>query len=319
MFTRLQKIFTITCLLLLTAHVAPAEMVSKVAVVVNDAIITTHQLEKAFLDEVATNAAAQNLDDAERDKLRLKVLDRLIEEELVKDRVKELRLKVSDEDVEAAINDVQQQNKLTRKQLESALQQQGMDFETYRENLRKQILRYKLIGLEVKSKSEVTNAELREYYREHEDEFLEPPYMNLSRLTFPIPKGAGKEKIEEITGLAVEAQQRLEQGESINELLVSYATANVDGGDMGNFQPGELSERFDRAVRDLETGQVSEVVEMPNALFIFKMVERSGGRAKPFDSVSDSIEQTVQQQKQEQAFKEWNKGLRESAYIDIRI
>ena len=320
MYTRFMQLFIILFISVLL-HVVPASaaVVSKVAAVVNDAIITTHQLEKAFQESISLNPAAQNLDSAEKEKLRLKLLDQLIEEELFKERVKQLRLKVSDEDVEAAIQDVQRQNNLTRDQLKSALKQQGMDFDLYRENLKKQILRFKLIGVEVQSKTEVTSAEVREYYRKHADEYRDKPYMHLSRLTFPIPKNSGKEALAEIRDQAVEAQKRLEQGDSINTLMVSYATAGVDGGDMGKFQVGELSEIFDRAIRDLETGQVSEVIEMPNAFFMFKMLERNSGEEKPFETVSGEIEQILMENKREQAFKDWNKGLRKNAYIDIRI
>ena len=102
-------------------------------------------------------------------------------------------------------------------------------------------------------------------------------------------------------------------------MMVSYATTGVDGGDMGNFRVGELSDLFDRAVRDLQTDEVSEVVETPSAFFIFRMDERSSGREKPFEDVSGEIERLLMEQKQEQAFKDWNKSLRKEAYIDIRI
>ncbi len=305
--------------LLLLLQAANAEVVSKVAAVVNDAIITTHQLEKALQESLAANPAAASLGAAEKDKLRRQLLDQMIEELLVEERVKQLRLKVGDEEVEAAVEDIQRQNSLTREQLKSALEQQGMDYEVYRENLRKQILRYKLIGVEIRSKAEVTSAEVREYYREHIDDYREPPFMHLSRLTFPIPARADRGKIDEIRQKAVEARDRLAKGESISTLMIAYATANVEGGDMGKFQVGELSSLFDRAVRDLETGQVSEVVETPNALFMFRMVEKSSGGEKPFEAVSTDIEQLLMQQKQEQAFKDWNRELRKSAYIDIRI
>jgi peptidyl-prolyl cis-trans isomerase SurA len=290
-----------------------------VAAVVNDSIITTYQLDQALQKALAGIPAAESLSVAEKDKLRRQLLEQLIEEELVKERVAQLRLKVDDEDVEAAVQDVQRQNNLTREQLQAALEQQGMDFDTYRENLRKQILRFRLIGIEVKSKAEVTSAEVRQYYREHINEYREPPFMHLSRLTFPISKTADKDKIAEIRNKAIAAQARLEDGESINTLMVSYATDGVDGGDMGRFRVGELSGLFDRAVRDLQTGEVSEVVETPNAYFIFKMIERSTGEERPFEVVSGEIEKILTEQKQEEAFKKWNRSLREEAYIDIRI
>ena len=296
-----------------------AEVVSKVAAVVNDSIITTYQLDQALQEALAAKPNAPSLSAAETDKLRRQLLDTLIEEELVNERIRKLKLTVAEEDVDAAIQDVQLQNNLTRQQLRDALAQQGMDYDTYRESLRKQILRFKLIGIEVRSKAEVTSAEVREYYREHIDAYREPPYMHLSRLTFPIPGKADQETIVELRGKAVEARARLVSGESLNTLLVSYATAGVDGGDMGNFQVGELSALFDRAIRDLKAGEASEVVETPSAFFIFRMDERSSGREKSFEDVSSEIERILMAQKQEQAFKDWNKGLRKEAYIDIRI
>ena len=312
-------ILSLILIILFASVNANAEVVSKVAAVVNDSIITTYQLEKTFQEALALNPGSQNLNAAEKDKMRRQLLDKLIEEELVKERVKQLRLKVSDEDVEAAIEDVQNQNNLTRKQLLEALQQQGMDLTTYKESLRKQILRFKLIGIEVQSKAEVTSAEVRAYYREHNDKYREPPYMHLSRLTFPVPKQADQVEIDELRDKAVEAQKRLTEGESLDVLLISYATDGVDGGDMGKFKVGELSGIFDRAVRDLETGEASEVVETPHAFFIFKMVDKSIGGEKPFEDVSAEIEQVLLKEKQEKAFEDWNKGLRKDAYIDIRI
>jgi len=305
--------------LLFTAVNCSAEVISKVAAVVNDAVITTRQLEAAFAQALKLNPNSASLTAAEKEKMRLKVLDQLIEEELFKDRLKQLRIKVSEEDVEAAVEDVQRQNNLTREQLAQALQQQGMDFATYQDQLRKQILRFKLIGAEVQSKTEVTSAEVREYYRDHIDEYREPPYMQLSRFTLPIPGSADEEEIEELRNQAIEARKRLVEGEAVNTLLVSYALSGAEGGDMGRFRVGELSESFDRVVRNLESGKISEIVEVPNGFFIFKMTDRSSGGEKPFDEVRPGIEQILQEEKREQAFKDWNRELREEAYIDIRI
>ena len=128
MQTNLKQILCLTAVIVvLLANAVSAEVVSKVAAVVNDSIITTYQLEKAFEKTLALNPGSENLGSAEKDKMRRQLLDKLIEEELVKERVKQLPLPVSDDDVEAAIQDVQNQNNLTRQQLQEELQQQGMD------------------------------------------------------------------------------------------------------------------------------------------------------------------------------------------------
>jgi len=305
--------------LLLTSLAAPlrAATVSGVAAVVNDRVITTHQLDQAV---AAALEGKPQPPPVELANLRSQLLSRLIEDSLVEQKIAELGLKVSDEEVEAAIRDVQKQNHLTREQLVAALQAQGMDFAAYREGLRKQMLRFKLVGREVQSKVEVTNQDALDYFREHIDDYREAPYMRISRITFPVPSTASAKAREAIRAQAEEARQKLLAGEDLNVVLKTYAAAGAEGGDMGTFKEGELSDVFDQAIRDLQQGQVSEVVDGPQGnLYLFKVEVRKPGTIRKFDTVKGEIEKTLLEKKREDRFKEWAQGLRKDAYIDIRI
>lgn len=308
-------------LLLTPALPAAGETVSRIAAVVNDRIITTHQLRRAVDEYLAGEQVETPLKPEQRRNLRQEVLNRLIEEALVQQKIEELGLEVGDAEVEEAIQDVQSQNQLTREQLRQALAAQGMSFEAYQENLRKQILRFKLIGREVQSKVEVTSREVRDYFREHIDDYREPPYMRISRLTFPVPAAASEQERQAVRARAAEARQRLAAGQELEAVLGKYAEQGLaEGGDMGVFHPGELSPVFDRAIRDLEQGAVSNIVEGPAGdLYLFKVDVREPGSIRQFDAVEQEIEKKLLEQDREERFQEWAKGLREDAYIDIRI
>lgn len=305
---------TILAAALLLALVLPAgaKTVIGIAAVVNDEIITTHQLEKE-LQGAGTLTAEQ------REKMRREVLNRLIEEALLRQRIKELGLKVGDEELEAAIQDVQKQNKLTRPQLEEAVRVQGMSFEDYRENLRQQILRFKLMGREVQSKVEVTNQEIRDYFRENIDKYREDPSVRLNRLTFPLPEKATADQQTAVLNRAGEALKRLRQGEPFDAVLRAYAPQGAEGGDMGSFEAGQLTPSFAEAVRDLKPGEVSEPVPTPRGVHLLQVVERNPGRVRQFDSVKDEISRVLKERKTESRMKEWSEGLRKKAYIDVRI
>ena len=89
---------------------------------------------------------------------------------------------------------------------------------------------------------------------------------------------------------------------------------------MGSFKEGELSDVFDQAIRDLQQGQVSDVVDGPKGnLYLFKVDVRKPGTIRKFDTVKGEIEKTLLEKKREDRFKEWVQGLRKDAYIDIRI
>jgi peptidyl-prolyl cis-trans isomerase SurA len=304
--------------LLLFALPVRAEVVSRIAAVVNDEIITTYRLDQVLAQRL--QAERRPLSTVETEALRRRVLSDLIDEALVRQRVAELGLKVTDEEVEAAILDVQNQNKLSREQLVAALRAEGMTFDEYRENLRNQIQRFKLLGREVQSKVEVTNQEIRDYFREHIDDYREPPTVRLSQLTFPIPAKASPERIEAVRTKAAAALERLRRGESFAAVLATCQTEkNGEGCDLGTFVEGELTPSFAAAVRDLGQGETSELVEMPEAFYILQVAERTPGRIRQFDAVKGEIERKMKEQKTEEAFKKWAEGLRKNAYIDIRL
>jgi len=142
---------------------ASAQVVSRIAAVVNKDIITTNQLDQKLQEQLAKQE--QQPSPAQLGALRQELLSRLIEETLIEQRIKALNLTASEEEVETAVLDVQKKNQLTREALEEAVTTQGLGFEAYRENLRKQILRYKLIGKEVRSQVDVSEGEVVEYYR----------------------------------------------------------------------------------------------------------------------------------------------------------
>jgi len=306
-------------LLLLPALCPAAQTVSRIAAVVNDEIITTHQLDREMAERLAAEGG-KDIGAEKMEAMRRELLSKMIDDVLVRQRSEELGIEVTEEEVEAAIDDIQKQNKLSRQQLIDALEYQGMPFDSYRDNMRQQILRYKLIGREVQAKVDVSDREVRDYFRQHIDDYREEPKMRLSRITFPIPDKATEVQVDAIRNRAEEALERLRQGEDFYAVLLSYsAEQRADGGDMGLFAEGELTPAFDRAVRDLQEGEVSGVVQTPKGFHLLQLQELIPGSIRKFDAVRPEIRETLEKEKTEQRFKEWSKGLQKGAYIDIRL
>jgi peptidyl-prolyl cis-trans isomerase SurA len=285
---------------------AGGETVSQVAAVVNDEIITTYQLEREL----------QQIDAAAGEGKKSQVLDKMIEKLLLQQRIKELGLKISEEELDAAILDVQKQNKFTRAQLEDALRQQGLSFAEYQENLRGQILQFKLLAREVQSKVEVTNQEVRDYFRDHIDTFRLPPSLRLSRLTFPLPEKAGEEKVAAVRRQAEAARERLLQGEDVT---IVQAESDAEGGDMGVVRKEDLTAAFARAVLELGAGEVSPVIETPPGFHVLLVTERQEGQIRHFDSVKNEITKILGEKKSEAGLKKWAEELRKNANIEIRL
>ncbi len=317
----LRILFTATLFLGMVLPVR-GEVISKIAAVVNDDIITTYQLEKEIAAQLAAEPRGRSLPESENQRLRQTVLTGMVEDALVRQRVRELGLRVGEEEIDAAIEDVEKQNQITREQLIRALQAQGMSYSAYREKLRQQILRFKLIGREVQNKVEVTSQEIRDYFKENIDDYRGDSAIRLSYLAFRIPQDASvtNTQVSRLRDTAREAHELLRTGEEFYSTVFIYSTdPQVEGGELGTFTRAELNPAFKNAVKDLPVGGISEVVENPEGFYIFKVEERSKGEIRKFDTVKDEIREHLLEKDREERFKQWRTGLKKDAYLDVRI
>ena len=292
-----------------------AEPLIRVVALVNNDVVTSYQLEQklAEMNSPAQKGAATQGETSDRELLNL-----LIEDVLVQQRIAELGLSVSDQELTSAIEDVQRQNKLTLEQLQTALHAQGVSMADYRQNLRKEILRYKLINQEVRSKVEVTRAQIRDYFEAHRNEFTQPPALNLARLSFPMLATAKDEQRQELLQQAQVARQQLLAGKSVQEIL-NAAGGAIEGGNMGMMVEAELHPEFQKGIAGLTSGEVTEPILALGAVHVFKIVERTPAKAELTEDVSAAIEKILSEQNSEKRFTEWKKELRQGAVIDIRL
>lgn len=297
---------TLVLLLLLLPATGFAAVINRTVAVVNDEIVTSYQLDRALATKSGEGAAVSAT-------VRREMLDKMVEELLLGQRVKALQLSVADEEIDAAIDDILKQNKLTITQLKQALVQQGIEFATYRETLSKQLLRYKLMGREVQAKVEVTNREIRSYFDEHVADYRRPPQVRVEHFSL---KGEGAADRMLIAGV----RTRLDGGEPLAQVLASFAgDERIFGGEMGRFKEGELAPVFADAIAGLPVGGVSEVVAQNEMLHLLIVAEQIPGGVVPLDEVKDKIEAQLREEKAQARFKEWLAELKENAYIVIQL
>ncbi|MDY0190846.1 MAG: peptidyl-prolyl cis-trans isomerase [Desulfuromonas sp.] len=293
------------CVLICTLFTVPsaAETLNRIAAVVNDDIITTHQLQQRLKDAGVDNNSQQ----------QQQMLDAMIAELLMQQRAKDIGIEVSADDIDQALSDVENKNNITRDQLEQALLAQGLTMERYREQLSAQILRYKLMGHEVQSKVDITRQEIRNYYQQHLDEFRQSAHSRISRISFPL----GDDNAQQNAQIAL---RKLSEGKSVDTILEEMSgRSQVEGGDMGAFKPGELSPAFEQAISTLNSGEHSEIIELGGSLHILKVEDKTSGGVADLASVEEDIRQQLRQEKLDQKLEQWRTKLKGEAYIDIRL
>ncbi|HEY6874581.1 MAG TPA: peptidylprolyl isomerase [Geobacteraceae bacterium] len=308
-------------MLLLAAlpSVAAAEVIDGIAAIVNDNPITTYEVDReAAL--ITREAARKSAPTDEGAKLRTTALNQLIDKRLAEEKIKELDIKVSEEELRQAIDDVMKQNNLTQETLVAALQAQGLTFDQYKAQLREQIERLRLMGQEVRSKVQVGDKEVREYYDANLARFGNEMFQ-ARHIYFKIDDKTPPADVKRTMATAMSVLQEARSGKDFAELAKKYSDDQLtakDGGELGSFKKGEMLPEIEETVATMQPGEISDLVSTPAGFHIIKLEKRFVKSTKSFEEAKGEIEELLFRKKSEERYNQWIADLRKGAAIEIK-
>jgi len=308
-------------LLPFSAFAAPLPVpLTSIVAVVNDDIITSWEVNQAMQPIVREAEKKAPLTDAARRELRANVIKGLIDKKLAEQKIKELNIKVTDDELRQSIEDVKKQNNLTQDALVAALAAQGLTYEQYKSQLRDQLERLRLVSQEVKSKIQVGDQEMRDYYEANKSLYTEDESFRARHIFIKIPKNATDEQLDALT-VRVEAIWKETQGPADFAALAGKYTEDAtakDGGSLGVFKKGDMQGEFEQLLERLKPGDVSGIIKTPSGFHIVKLEERIPGRVKSFEEVKPDIEERLYKKKSDERFNQWLVEMKKEATIEIR-
>jgi peptidyl-prolyl cis-trans isomerase SurA len=256
------------------APVKSGVLLDKVVAVVNEGMVTESELEEQTAS-IRERLAEQKTQLPPDDILRKQVLDRLIIQEIQNQRAKRIGLKVSDEQVNAAMNDIAQRNKLTLAQLPAAIAEQGLDYATYRDNIRREITMQALRQRDVLSKINVTPRELDLYMERMKKMPSDQMQYNVSHILIAVPENGAQTQVDKLAAKAEEIRGRAAANEDFAQLAVANSNSQtaLEGGALGWRRGPELPTFLADIVVTLKPGEVSKVLRTPTGFHIIKLNE----------------------------------------------
>jgi peptidyl-prolyl cis-trans isomerase SurA len=319
----LSRLVVSCCLLLLTLPVtAAAEVISGIAAIVNEDVVTIREVNLEYARAAKELEAREGALSAEAaGKLRSEVLESLIDRKLIRDKIRELNIVISEEEIRQSIEEVKKQNRLSQEALVSALLAQGISFDQYKAQMKEQMERLRLMSQEVKAKIQVSERDIREYYDNNKAAYSEEPVYRARHIFLKVPKNASNQEIKKIMEKAATVIAEAKSEADFAGLAAKYSDdpgAAKDGGDLGTFRKGDMLPEIESTVITMKAGDISDIVTTPAGFHIIKLEEKSATTLKPFESVKAGIEEIIYRKKSEERFKQWTEELRKGAAVEIK-
>lgn len=317
------KIIACLLILMLTASQAAGVITDRIIAVVNDEIVTQHELDTSiapFLKNIEKSRPQENPGKVMAEARRT-MLENMIFETLLRQDARRLGITVRDEEIMSTIKDNLKRKNIQMDDFMEVLAKEGMPFEKYKDGMKSELIKSKIIQREIRPTIAISKEEIGSYYREHRQEYEGKERVRLQQILFVVPENSSPETKGQIRENANNILKRLKNGESFEMLAGQYSQgpAAKEGGDVGFVEKGVIFPAVDAVAFRLKVGEISEVIESPLGFHIIKIADKKGGSSTSLTAVRDEIEEKIFRDKTEKKFTEYMENLRKKAYLEIRL
>ncbi len=306
----------------LVVAAAPVDevVVDRIVAVVNHSVVLQSELDTLLEQMMAMEPVATGKDPVkERTKRRELLLDTLIAEKLLDEEVRKLRVDVTEAEVDRVVTGTMQEHGLDDKKLEMALAQQGMTLLEYREGLKKQLTKMKIVQLKVKNRVQVSDQDVKGVYQQKvsidADEFRVRARHILVAVAAGSDGAAEKNKV-------LAARARIAAGaafEDVAQEVSDDAASKVHGGDLGVFGRGEMVPEFEREAWRAKVGEVVGPFRTQFGWHVLRVDEHVGVVAQAPEQALQSIRERLYATEVESQFNSYVEELKRQAHIERRL
>ncbi len=254
-----------------TSFAAP-QVVDKVAAVVNNGVVLESDVD-GLMQSVKLNAgqAGQQLpDDAT---LRHQILERLIMDQIILQMGQKMGVKITDEQLDQAIANIAKQNNMTMDQMRSRLAYDGLNYSTYRNQIRKEMIISEVRNNEVRRRITVLPQEVDALAKQIGTQNDASTELNLSHILIALPENPTSEQVNDAQRQAESIVEEARNGADFGKLAITYSADQqaLKGGQMGWGRIQELPGIFAQALSTATKGDIVGPIRAGLGFHILKL------------------------------------------------
>jgi len=273
---------------------------------VNKSGITSDQLQSAFLSAISRydDKTLSSLDQSAIVSFKKNILDQLINYELFYQQAQKENIKISNDDINLEIDKIKD-NFSSPEEFNEALKANNITLAQLKEDVKRQLMINSILE-ETRNQITITDDELLEYYNENKESLHEPEQIHARHILVKTEEEANNLLLQLKEGVTDFAEMAKEK---------SIGPSAPSGGDLGFFARGQMVKEFEDAAFSLDPGEISGVVQTQFGYHIIKCEDKKEEYSPTFEEAKEKINNTLKQQRENEAISALNLKLREEAVI----
>ncbi len=273
------SLIALLCLVLWPLWLPAAQPLDRIVAIAEDDVILASELERQ-VNAIASQLEANGSPLPPRSILRRQVLERMILQRLQLQLAKRSGIQVDDETLRQALLELAQRNNMDLATFRQAIENQGMDYERFVENLREEIMLNRLRANQINDKIQVSDREVTHFLEtEAQADPAQAREYRLGHILIATPEAASPKTVQKAQRKAEKIVAELRQGLDFRQtaIAMSDGAQALKGGDLGWRKLDQVPTLFVEIVPQMKKGEVRGPIRSPGGFHIIKLLDVRGG------------------------------------------
>lgn len=260
---------------------AATQSLNKIAAVVNKDVITSAEVQQQ-VQLVKRQLASNKMPVPDEAVLQQQVLNHMIDVDLQLQIAKRGKLEISEDDINQAINRIKDSNHISLAKLKDAIAKQGLSYQQYRENLRKEITVSRLQQQVLARDVIITDDQVKNFMKNNKAKIEAQQQYHLANILIPLGEEPTAEQVSQAKAKAKNLIKKLNAGANFNKIAAAESSDELalQGGDLGWRQLAALPKLFADKAAHMIPGDVAGPLRTANGFHIIKLEGVRGGAGK---------------------------------------
>lgn len=260
-----------------TASFAAPQQLDKVAAVVNNGVVLESDVNN-MLQTVTMNARNAGQQIPDQATLRQQILERLIMDNIVMQMAGQMQITIPDQAVDGAIEDIARQNNMTTAQMKERLQRDGMSYDKYRSDIRKEMMMAEVRNNEVRRRVVILPQEVESLANLISTQNAADTELNISHILITLPENPTEAQMNTAKEKVTTIMNELQRGADFGKLAITYSAdpQALKGGNMGWSRLQELPGLFAERLQSAKSGEIVGPVRSGVGFHILRVNEVRG-------------------------------------------
>ena len=252
-----------------------AQDLDRIVAIINDDVIMRSELA-VKIQSVSAQMQEQNIPLPPQSILERQVLDRLILTKLQIQMAQNTGIRVDDETLNRTISNIAAGNEMSLNEFREILESDGYGYDTFRKDIRDEILISRLQQRQVDNRIIVTDREIDNFLSNQEHQGETDIEFHIAHILVAIPEGGSNRQIAKARETADQVLSELQAGAEFSSMAATYSDGQqaLDGGDLGWRKAGQVPTLFADFISDMEIGGLSDIIKSPSGYHIVKLLDK---------------------------------------------